>query len=141
MKRKIKLSEEKFRKLFKNDLNEISYGTVYRASDRSDDMFWRLETEFSNFYCQLEEIMFDLKYDSREGEQTENPYLIKIKEYADKIEEILLRKSKQAKNFDNELSKFDYKKFHDDICDKEDFVDYDELELRDLQNKYPNEKR
>ena len=137
MKRKIKLSEEKFRKLFKNDLNEISYGTAYRASDRSHDMFWQLENEFSKFYYQLDDVMFNLKYDSREGEQTENPYLIKIKEYADKIEDILLRKTRQNSNFDKELNKFDHKKFYDDIRDKEDYIDCDELELRDLQNKYP----
>ena len=126
MKRKIEISEEKFNKIFKNPINEISYGKVENAYNKSEDVFWRLNSTFNDFYDEL-------TYNA----DTYNPYIKKIKLYADAIDVILSSKINQHKKFGDELDKFDHDKFYDDVAGKEDYIDYDEMELRDLQNKYP----
>lgn len=126
MKRKIEISEEKFNKIFKNPINEISYGKVENAYNKSEDVFWRLNSIFNDFYDEL-------TYNA----DAYNPYIKKIKSYADAIDVILSSKINQHKKFGDELDKFDHDKFYDDVAGKEDYIDYGEMELRDLQNKYP----
>ena len=121
MTKRVKLTEKQIRKT----INEISYGTVDDASNISDNIFWEMETLFQDFYDTV-------KYNADES----NPYVKKIKEYADAIREILFKKSLQRKNFDIERNKFDYNKFYND---KDAPEDYANLELRDLQNKYPKD--
>jgi len=137
MKKKITINEDKFNKIFNNELNEISYGTAEKAYVRNEDIFWEVQSKFEDFLCALEDAQFKVKHESEEGEQTSNPYLEKIQGYADVIYDILLKKSKQANYFGDEINKFDHNKFYDDMGDREDYTDYDELELRDLQSKYP----
>ena len=136
MKKKITINEEKFNKIFNSELNEISYGTVERVSSLNNIRFSNLENSFQDFLNELNDIIFRLKYNSVVSNPS-NPYLNKIKEYADLIEDIFVKKRKQRDNFENELNKFDHEKFYSDMGDREDYTDYDELELRDLQNKYP----
>lgn len=121
MSKKINLTEKQLNKA----INEISYGTVNNASNVSDNIFWEMEISFQDFYDTV-------KY----NKDSNNPYVKKIKEYADAIKEILSKKSRQRKNFDVERNKFDYKKFYDD---KNAPDDYDNMELKDLQNKYPKD--
>ena len=121
MTKRVKLTEKQVR----NAINEISYGTVDDASNISDNIFWEMETSFQDFYDTV-------KYNADES----NPYVKKIKEYADAIREILFKKSLQRKNFDIERNKFDYNKFYND---KDAPEDYANLELKDLQNKYPKD--
>ena len=136
MKKKITINENQFNKIFNNELNEISYGTVERVSSLNNIRFSNLENSFQDFLNELNDIIFRLKYNSFVSNPS-NPYLNKIKEYADLIEDIFIKKRKQRDNFENELNKFDHEKFYDDMGDREDYTDYDELELRDLQSKYP----
>lgn len=124
MKKKITIKEEKFNKIFKNPINEISHKIVSNASDMSEHIFYDMMCAFSDFYDTV-------KYNP----DSSNPYVKKIKEHADAIESILLQKNAQRKNFDNELTKFDYKKFYADGSEE----DYDNLDLRYLQDKYPND--
>ena len=63
----INLREDSYNKL----INEISYGLVDRASNKSDSTFWNLQTLFDDFYDAI-------RY---EADDT-NPYIRKIKEYA-----------------------------------------------------------
>ncbi len=136
MKKKITINEEKFNKIFNSELNEISYGTVERVSSLNNIRFSNLENSFQDFLNELNDIMFRLKYNSVVSNPS-NPYLNKIKEYADLIEDIFVKKRKQRDNFEKELNKFDHEKFYSDMGDREDYTDYDELELRDLQTNYP----
>ena len=136
MKKKIIINEEKFNKIFNSELNEISYGTVERVSSLNNIRFSNLENSFQDFLNELNDIIFRLKYNSFVSNPS-NPYLNKIKEYADLIEDIFVKKRKQRDNFEMELNKFDHEKFYSDMGDREDYTDYDELELRDLQTNYP----
>ena len=123
MKKRIKLSESDLNRIVKRVINEISYGLVDNASSISDKVFYDMEMAFQDFYDTI-------KYNV----DTNNPYVKKIKEYADAIGDILSKKSQQRKNFEIEKNKFDYKDFY---SDKDAPDDYDKLELRDLQSKYP----
>lgn len=121
----VKLKEESYNKL----VNEISHGLVDRASTSSDRRFYDLDVAFTDFY----------NYVKYETDDT-NPYIRKIREYTDAIYDILLRKANQRRNFDVELNKFDYKKFYDDDEKPEEWEeDYDNLDLRMLQDKYPKD--
>jgi hypothetical protein len=121
----VKLKEESYNKL----VNEISHGLVDRASTRSDNLFWDLEVKFDDFYDAI-------RYESDDT----NPYIRQIRQYADAIADIFMKKSNQRRNFDSELSKFDYNKFYDDAEKPEEWEeDYDNLDLRMLQDKYPND--
>ena len=74
------------------------------------------------------------------GDNTDkNPYLEKIRWYSDEIYDILSKKGEQMKNFyDNTNNKFDYNKFYADKEKPEEWnEDYDNLDLRMLQQKYP----
>jgi len=130
--KKVKLTE----KQLKNAVNEISHRKVQLSSDRSYDLFSDLIDSFSDFYD-------DLKYFYREGMQGEwladiadnNSYIGEIRKYADKINAILIKKEKQKEYFDDNLNNFDYKSYWD--SEEGQNEDYDDKDLRYLQNKYP----
>ena len=125
----VNLSEEAYNKLKDKLVNEVSHGLVDRASSKSDRTFWNLETLFDDLY---DAIRF-------ESDDT-NPYIKQIRQHAEAIADIFLKKSNQRRNFDSELNKFDYKKFYDDTEKPEEWEeDYDNLDLRMLQNKYPKD--
>lgn len=127
--KKVKLSEESFNKLKSKLVNEVSHGMVDRASNASDRIFYDLDAAFDEFYQLV-----------RYNDNRDNPYIKKIAEYAEAIEDILLRKSNQRRNFDKELNKFDYNKFYNDEEKPEEWEeDYDDLDLRMLQDKYPKD--
>lgn len=116
----VKLNEEAYNKL----LNEISYGKVQNAADESEHIFYDMSVAFQDFYDTV-------KYNPA----STNPYVKKIKFYADAIDDILTYKNSQRRDsFKKELDKFDYKKFYD--SDKDE-PDYDELDLKYLQQNYP----
>ena len=118
----ITLREESYNKL----VNEISHGLVDKASEKSDNVFSEMEYAFSDFYNTV-------KYNVDKS----NPYVKEIAGYAEKIADILFRKRNQRDNFNNELNKFDYEKFYNDMSRPEEEEDYDNLDLRYLQDKYP----
>lgn len=127
--KKVKLTESSFAKLKDKLVNEVSHGMVDRASHTSDNIFYDIEAAFDEFYQLV-----------RYSDNRDNPYIKKIAEYAEAIEDILSRKSNQRRNFDTELNKFDYNKFYDDEEKPEEWEeDYDDLDLRMLQNKYPKD--
>ena len=127
--KKVKLSEESFNKLKSKLVNEISHRTVDNASRTSDNIFYDIEFAFNEFYQLV-----------RYSEHRDNPYIKKIAQYAEAIEDILSKKSNQRRNFDQELNKFDYQKFYNDEDKPEEWEeDYDDLDLRMLQNKYPKD--
>ena len=119
----VKLSEESYNKLKDRLINEISYGTVDHAYDRSNGLFWEVRSTFEDFYSALDEAMFKAKYDSREGEQTSNPYLEKIKGYADIIYDMLNKKKEQQDKF-----------FKSDEGQENDI---DDMDLNYLQKNFP----
>ena len=132
----VKLSEESYNKLKDRLINEISYGTVDHAYDRANDLFWEVRSTFEDFYSALDEAMFKAKYDSREGEQTSNPYLEKIKGYADIIYDMLNKKKEQQdKFFDATTGKVDHNKFFKSDEGQEN--DIDDMDLNYLQKNFP----
>ena len=134
--KKVKLSEESYNRLKDRLINEISYGTVDHAYDRSNGLFWEVRSTFEDFYSALDEAMFKAKYDSREGEQTSNPYLEKIKGYADIIYDMLNKKKEQQdKFFDATTSKVDHNKFFKSDEGQEN--DIDDMDLNYLQKNFP----
>ena len=124
MKKVIRLTENQIEKA----INEISYGKVDMAHNKLDDVFTDMEYAFNEFYETI-------KYNT----DTNNPYVKKIKEYADKIENILRRKDSQRDNMYDELNKFNHKEFYDDVNRPENVEDYENLDLKYLQNKYPKD--
>lgn len=124
MKKVIRLTENQIEKA----INEISYGKVDMAHNKLDDVFTDMEYAFNEFYETI-------KYNT----DTNNPYVKKIKEYADKIENILRRKDSQRDNMYDELNKFNHKEFYDDVNRHENEEDYENLDLKYLQNKYPKD--
>ena len=132
----VKLSEESYNKLKDRLINEISYGTVDHAYDRSNGLFWEVRSTFEDFYSALDEAMFKAKYDSREGEQTSNPYLEKIKGFADIIYDMLNKKKEQQdKFFDATTGKVDHKKIFKSDEGQEN--DIDDMDLNYLQKNFP----
>ena len=132
----VKLSEESYNKLKNKLINEISYGTVDHAYDRANDIFWEVRSTFENFYSALDDAMFNVKYDSRDGEQTRNPYLEKIKGYADIIYDMLNKKKEQQdKFFDATIGKVDHNKFFKSDEGQENNID--DMDLGHLQRNYP----
>jgi len=132
----VKLSEESYNKLKNKLINEISYGTVDHAYDRANDIFWEVRSTFENFYSALGDAMFNVKYDSRDGEQTRNPYLEKIKGYADIIYDMLNKKKEQQdKFFDATIGKVDHNKFFKSDEGQENNID--DMDLGHLQRNYP----
>ena len=115
----VNLSEQAYNKL----INEISYGKVQNAADESEHIFYDMSVAFQDFYDTV-------KYNPR----TTNPYVKKIKLYADAIDNILAYKNSQHRDFNKELGKFDYNKFYEN---GEEEPDYDGLDLKYLQQNYP----
>ena len=128
MKKVIKINEDTFNRLFNGSINEISHDTVDRAYNKSDDIFCNLTNAFNDFYDEL-------KYNA----DTNNPYIQKIKAYADAIDSILSIKTAQKNKFSDELNKFDHTKFYNDESRPEDEEDYGNLDLKYLQDKYPKQ--
>ena len=128
MKKVIKINEDTFNRLFNGSINEISHDAVDNAFNKSDDIFWNLTNAFNNFYDEL-------KYNA----DTNNPYIQKIKAYADAIGSILSVKVAQKNKFSDELNKFDHTKFYNDESRPEDEEDYGNLDLKYLQDKYPKQ--
>lgn len=122
--KKVRLSEEAYEKLKRHIVNEISFGKVDKADDVSYEIFNSMKSAFDDFYIEV-----------RYNADKNNPYVQKIRQYADAINDILEKKTKQAENFGHELDKVDREKFYSDE-DRED-DDYDNLDLRQLQVKYP----
>ena len=132
----VKLSEESYNKLKNKLINEISYGTVEHAYDRANDLFWEIRSTFEDFYSALDEAIFKTKYDSREEEQTSNPYLEKIKGYADIIYDMLNKKKEQQnKFFDATTGKVNHDKFWKSEESQEN--DIDDMDLNYLQKNFP----
>lgn len=132
----ITLNEKSYNKLKKRLVNEISYGTVDRAYDRSDDIFWEARSAFEDFYSALDDAIYKVKYESENGEQTSNPYLNKIKKCADVIDDIFRQKKlQQDKFFDATTKSVDHNKFYD--SNDAENNDIDDMDLRYLQNNYP----
>ena len=122
--KKVKLTESAYNNL----INEISYGTVSNASYGSENIFYNLRVAFDDFYdC--------VKYNA----DTQNRYIIKIKEYADAIDDILMRKGKQRKNFDTELNKVDTKEFYGDEKRPDEWEDIEKADLKTIQKAYPKD--
>ena len=128
MKKVIKINEDTFNRLFNGSINEISHDAVDNAFNKSDDIFWNLTNAFNDFYDEL-------KYNA----DTNNPYIQKIKAYADAIGSILSVKVAQKNKFSDELNKFDHTKFYNDESRPEDEEDYGNLDLKYLQDKYPKQ--
>lgn len=122
--KKVKLNEESYKKL----VSEISYNTVNNADNAHYSIFYELYDAFKDFY---DTVKFN--------DDPNNPYIIKIKQYADAIDAILDRKVKQGRVFGDELNKFDYEKFYADRERPESEEDYENLDLRYLQQKYPKD--
>ena len=137
--KKVAMNESSYNMLkgkIREGINEISYGSVERAYDKNNDIFDDLQTSFEDFYNELETSMIKAEYDNA---SKKNPYLEKIKWYSDEIYDILSRKGKQRENLYNNINKkFDYNKFYADKEKPEEWEDnYDNLDLRMLQQKYP----
>ena len=124
--KKVKLSEESYNKLKDKLISEISYNTVNNADNAHYEIFYDLYDTFKDFYD-------NVKYNA----DTSNPYIVKIKQYADAIDVILSKKVEQGRIFGDELNKFDHEKFYADRERPESEEDYENLDLRYLQQKYP----
>lgn len=132
--KKVKLSEESYKKL----VNEISYGTVDRAYSRANDLFWDVRTSFDDFYNALQDAIYNTKYNSEEGEETNNPYLEKIMKLSEPIYDILIRKGNQQDNFfDSTSGSIDHNKFY--MSDDAEENNIDDMDLDYLQKKYPKD--
>ena len=124
--KKIRISEASYDKLKKKLVNEISYGTVDRAFDKSEALFGRLKSAFDDFYMELEDSLY---------KDEENPYLQKINGLSEIINDILTNKVRQQDEFFNATTgKVDHHKFYD----SEDANDNDieDMDLKYLQSKY-----
>ncbi len=130
--KRINLREDSYHKL----INEISYGTVDHAYDRANDIFWDVRSKFEDFYNSLNDAIYKVKYESEEGEQTNNPYLQKMLELSEPIYDILNKKyNQQNKFYDATTSKIDHDKFYDSLEGNEN--DIDDMDLTYLQKNYP----
>ena len=134
--KKVKLSEESYNKLKESLINEISYGTVDRAYRRSGDIFFNVQSAFEEFYNTLTDALYNVQYESGEDEQTSNPYLNQIREYADAIYDIFNKKMDQRdKFFDATTKKIDHDKFWKSEDGQEN--DIDDMDLNYLQKNFP----
>lgn len=161
--KKITIKENKFNKIFKNPINEITYGDIGDAELRSYDLFGFLDSKLGRIIDSLEDASAYYKeyYESlvenlKNGMQTsdgigykrQNPYLAKIEnlseqlkeslssteDIAHEIENILNKKERQRSNFSDERSKIDYDKFYQDNDDP-DITNYIEDNEMDLLRK------
>lgn len=129
--KKISLREDSYNKL----INEISYGTVDHAYDRANDIFSDVRSKFEDFYNALNDAIYNVKYESGEGEQDSNPYLQRMLELSEPIYDILNKKYEQQNNFfDAMANKIDHDKFWRSEEGQEN--DIDDMDLRYLQKNY-----
>jgi len=132
--KKVMMSESSYNKLKKrimerkfDNINEISYGTVDNAYDRSDEIFYDVRVNFEEFYNALNSALID---------NDSNPYLNKIKELAEPIYDMLTRKREQQENFfDATTRSVDNNKFYDSAEGQEN--DIEDMDLRHLQQNFP----
>lgn len=94
------MSEQSFN-VIRDRVNEISNRVIDDAYDRSDDLFYQVRYSFEEFRDMVDYVIGRVERDSENGEQKSNPYLNRIKELVDEIEEILLKKKRQQKKFFN----------------------------------------
>lgn len=134
--KKIKLGEDSYERLKSALINEISVGLVDNANRVSDKIFWHVKNAFDSFYDELENTMFNLRWNMDDNQMKSNPYISKIKEYADAIKVILDKKAAQGERFYDETDKIDNEKFHDSLTDDSDEY-LEDMELRDAQKKFP----
>ena len=130
--KKVKLKEDAYRKL----VNELKYGTVDNAYDRLDDIFSGVTVAFEYLDSAIDEAIYNVKWESAKGEQTENPYLMKIREYADAIGDILEKKKLQKRRFFNATTgSVDTGRFFKSPESRS--KDLDDMDLTYMQNNYP----
>ena len=125
--KKVKLSEESYTKLKNKLISEISYGMVDRAYDKSDEIFYHVMNSFDDFYVNLGDALIDSK---------ENPYLVKIKQYADSILDILNKKRNQQENFYNTTKSVSQNDFYNSEDGMENSIE--DMDLGYVRDKYPN---
>lgn len=126
--KKVKMNESAYERLKKRLINEISYGTVEKAANKSYDLYHELSDSFDEFVSCLDEALFK---DGQDGGDRQNPYLVKIKELSKQIEEIIDTKVKQMDRFNGELDKINRTEYLYDTNG-----DIEDEELMYLQNKY-----
>ena len=131
----IKLNEGSYKRLRSALVNEISVGTVDSAHRRSDKIFWHLKHAFDSFYDELEESISNVEWESNDNEMKSNPYLEKIKAYADAIQVILDSKMEQSEMFYDEVNKINDREFYNSPEADDNYLE--DMELRDAQAKYP----
>ena len=164
MKKKIKLSEEKFKKIFKNNLNEITFGDIENAQNRSYELFGFLKYKISSISDSIDKAIdtlneFDTEFSTcyskganfnEIGYMTQNPYIKKIdalanqlrerlssaEDVASEIQGILDRKDAQKDNFDQEMNNIDYDKFYADNDDQDVTNDIEDKEMDYLRKNY-----
>ena len=127
--KKVKMNEAAYERLKSRLVNEISYGTVERAANKSYDLFHDISDSFEDFVSCVDEAIFK---NSQNGGGKENPYLFKIKELSKQIEEIIDAKVGQTDRFYRDFDKVSHAKYYDDNEDG----DINDEELMYLQDKY-----
>lgn len=125
--KKVTINENSYNKL----INEITYGKVNDTNNASRNLFHDITMLFNKFKRGVEDVTYE--YDG------ENPYLNDVLKYIGQIGDILDKKQMQRDNIDNELNKVDLGKFNDDPS-VNDFDEYNERELRDLQRNYSKQQ-
>jgi hypothetical protein len=143
--KKVMMSEDSYNKLKErilegkfDSINEISYGTVDKAYDRSDELFNDVINSFNDFYETLKDAIWKSKYDDENNRfyGKVNSYLEKIMQMAEPIDDILCKKmSQQNKFFDATTGSVDHNKFYDSSDGQEN--DIDDMELQYLHQNYP----
>lgn len=124
--KRIIINESSYENVKDKLVNEISYGTVDNAERQSYNLFDEVFYSFDNFYSELSNAL------RNSGEP--NPYLLKMKNYADEINKIVKRKKEQQDNFFKETSKVDVNKFYNSQDAEEN--DIDDMDLNYLQQNY-----
>lgn len=142
--KKVMMSEASYNKLKErllenkfDSINEISYGTVDKAYNRTNELFNDVRTSFEDFYNSLTNAIWNAKHNDRNANNygESNPYLEKIKQMAEPIYDILVKKrEQQEKFFDATTDSVDYNKFYDSPEGQEN--DIDDMELQYLHQNY-----
>ena len=125
--KKVKLSEESYSKLKNKLVNEISYGTVDNAYDKSSKIFGYVESSFDTFFEALKDALKDSKG---------NPYLSKINKFAKEIDAILRRKNAQRNEF-FKATTLDVNPNNFYQSDDAENNDIGDMDLNYLRSKYP----
>ena len=119
-------------------LTDCTYPSLSGTSVKRD--FVEMPSQVMENWCYEPAFLNSFARHYQTNDTIPGEYIRKIKEYAEAISDIFLKKANQRRNFDSELNKFDYNKFYDDAEKLEEWEeDYDDLDLRMLQNKYPKD--